>query len=186
MGLISFFNFRIPRRSPSILVKVSPSWSRDANASPNDLNRRRRQVNRERRIWKKGGLKVWYKPSCQQQQRNRVFSWLTGSYRVNLSLSFFKADLELVWLCGWTCVWPNFKFFFFTKIECDLYFLDRFDVLMSKMILKKWKNIIGMYFGTKSYLKNNHYHTAKHALKPRVILNPDHRSPAELSWILKY
>jgi hypothetical protein len=43
-----------------------------------------------------------------------------------------------------------------------LYFLDRFDVLMSKMIFKKWKNIIGMYFGTKSYLKSNHYHTAKH------------------------
>ena len=117
MGLISFFNFRIPRRSPSILVKVSPSWSRDANASPNDLNRRRRQVNRERRIWKKGGLKVWYKPSCQQQQPNRVFSWLTGLYRVNLPLSFFKADLEPVWLCGWTCVWPNFNFFFLLKLS---------------------------------------------------------------------
>jgi len=30
------------------------------------------------------------------------------------------------------------KFFlFFAKIECGLYFLDRFDVLMSKIILKK-------------------------------------------------
>jgi hypothetical protein len=28
-------------------------------------------------------------------------------------------------------------FFFFTKIECGLYFLDCFDVLMSKMIFKK-------------------------------------------------
>jgi hypothetical protein len=27
--------------------------------------------------------------------------------------------------------------FFFAKIECDLYFLDRFDVLMSKIIFKK-------------------------------------------------
>ena len=27
--------------------------------------------------------------------------------------------------------------FFFIKIECGLYFLDRFDVLMSKMIFKK-------------------------------------------------
>jgi hypothetical protein len=27
--------------------------------------------------------------------------------------------------------------FFFAKIECGLYFLDRFDVLMSKMIFKK-------------------------------------------------
>ena len=26
---------------------------------------------------------------------------------------------------------------FFAKIECGLYFLDRFDVLMSKMIFKK-------------------------------------------------
>jgi len=27
--------------------------------------------------------------------------------------------------------------FFFAKIECGLYFLDRFDVLMLKMIFKK-------------------------------------------------
>jgi len=27
--------------------------------------------------------------------------------------------------------------FFFVKIECGFYFLDRFDVLMSKMIFKK-------------------------------------------------
>jgi len=29
------------------------------------------------------------------------------------------------------------SFFFFAKIECGLYFLDRFDVLMSKTIFKK-------------------------------------------------
>jgi hypothetical protein len=46
-----------------------------------------------------------------------------------------------------------------------LYFLDRFDVLMSKIIFKKWKNIIGMYFGTKNYLKSTRNHTAKHALE---------------------
>jgi len=28
-------------------------------------------------------------------------------------------------------------FFFFAKIECGLYFLNRFDVLMSKIIFKK-------------------------------------------------
>jgi len=28
-------------------------------------------------------------------------------------------------------------FLFFAKIECGLYVLDRFDVLMSKMIFKK-------------------------------------------------
>jgi hypothetical protein len=31
----------------------------------------------------------------------------------------------------------QFFFFFFAKIECGLYFLDRFDVLISKMIFKK-------------------------------------------------
>jgi len=76
---------------------------------------------------------------------------------------------EAVWFCGWTCFSLNFNFFFFAKIECGLYFLDRFDVLMSKIIFKKWKNIIDMYFGTKSYLKSNHYHTAKHP--PRTPLN---------------
>jgi hypothetical protein len=35
---------------------------------------------------------------------------------------------------------------------------------MSKMIFKKWKNIISMYFGMKIYLKSTHNHTAKHAL----------------------
>jgi len=33
---------------------------------------------------------------------------------------------------------------------------------MSKIILKKIKKIISMYFDTKSYLKSNRYHTAKH------------------------
>jgi hypothetical protein len=37
-------------------------------------------------------------------------------------------------------------------------------VLMSKIIFKKWKNIIDMYFDTKSYLKSTRNHTAKHAL----------------------
>ena len=37
-----------------------------------------------------------------------------------------------------------------------LVFPNYFDVLMSKMIFKKLKNIIGIYFGTKSYLKSNH------------------------------
>jgi len=64
-------------------------------------------------------------------------------------------------------LFTEFQFyFFFAKIECGLYFLDRFDVLMSKMIFKNWKNIISIYFGTKSYLKSNHYHTAKHPLNP--------------------
>jgi hypothetical protein len=46
-----------------------------------------------------------------------------------------------------------------------LVFSNHFDVLMSKMIFKKKKkNIIGMHFGTKSYLKSNRNHTAKQTL----------------------
>jgi hypothetical protein len=40
-----------------------------------------------------------------------------------------------------SAVQPAFQrisiFFFFAKIECGLYLLDRFDVLISKMIFKK-------------------------------------------------
>jgi hypothetical protein len=45
-----------------------------------------------------------------------------------------------------------------------LYVFDCFDVLMSKMIFKKWKNIIGIHFGTKNYLKSTRNHTDKDAL----------------------
>jgi hypothetical protein len=45
-----------------------------------------------------------------------------------------------------------------------LYVLDRFDVLMSKIIFKTWKNIIGMHFDTKNYLKSTRNHTVKHPL----------------------
>jgi hypothetical protein len=34
-------------------------------------------------------------------------------------------------------LFSEFQIFFFVKIECDLYLLDRFDVLISKMIFKK-------------------------------------------------
>ena len=33
---------------------------------------------------------------------------------------------------------------------------------MLKLIFKKYKNIIGMYFCTKSYLKSNRYHNDEH------------------------
>ena len=56
------------------------------------------------------------------------------------------------------------KFYLFLlKLNAVCIILDCFDVLMLKIIFKKWKNIINMYFSTKSYLKNNHYHTAKHS-----------------------
>ena len=53
---------------------------------------------------------------------------------------------------------------FFLKTG-GLVFLDHFDVLMSKIIFKKWKNIILMYFGTKNTLKSYRNRTPKRALK---------------------
>ena len=47
------------------------------------------------------------------------------------------AVFTTVCLCICTYVWCKFKFFFFVKIKFGLYFLDCFDVLMSKMIFKK-------------------------------------------------
>jgi hypothetical protein len=44
--------------------------------------------------------------------------------------------------------------FCFTKIKYNLY------VLILKIIFKKYKNIIDMYFGTKSYLKITRNHTS--------------------------
>ena len=78
---------------------------------------------------------------------------------------------KLTSLCGRLFGSTEFQiFFFFAKIEYGLYFLDRFNVLISKIIFKKWKNVIGMYFGTKSYLKSNHYYTAKHPLELVTLL----------------
>ena len=44
-----------------------------------------------------------------------------------------------------------------------LVFSNHFDILMSKIIFKKLKNIIDMYFNMKNYLKSNHNHTVKQA-----------------------
>jgi len=75
----------------------------------------------------------------------------------------FEGVINYVWERGCGRVPKNFEIFFFTKIEYDLYVLDCFDMLMSKMIFKKIKKIIGMHFSTKSFLKNTRNHTAKHA-----------------------
>ena len=48
----------------------------------------------------------------------------------------FVIDLEHVWLCGLTYFLVKFQFFLI-KIKCGLYFLNRFDVLISKIIFKK-------------------------------------------------
>ena len=84
--------------------------------------------------------------------RLSFFSWLQGhrnlrfsrTVRFILSFLFNLFDehacfsmlifYETVWHCVCNCVSSNFDFFLFAKIECGLYFLDRFDMLMSKMI----------------------------------------------------
>ena len=45
-----------------------------------------------------------------------------------------------------------------------LVFSNHFDVLISKIIFKKSKNIIDMHFHIKNYLKKNHNYTIKQAL----------------------
>jgi hypothetical protein len=82
---------------------------------------------------------------------------------VVLWFDFFKSFFTNVWECGWGFIFKKFKiFYFFIKIKYNLYVLDRFDVLISKIIFKKWKNIIDMHFNTKSYLKSTRNHTVKH------------------------
>ena len=50
---------------------------------------------------------------------------------------FTGEDLETVWICVLICVLLNFEFFFLLKLSAVYTFLDRFDVLMLKIILKK-------------------------------------------------
>jgi hypothetical protein len=57
------------------------------------------------------------------------------------------------------------KIKFFFALNIFLMFLDHFDVLMLKINLNFFKNIILMYFQTKNTMKNNRYHNAKHYLK---------------------
>ena len=53
-----------------------------------------------------------------------------------------------------------------------LIFLNHFDVLMLKMIFKKSKNIINIYFSTKNYLKSNHNDTAKQIYSGVSVTSP--------------
>jgi hypothetical protein len=61
----------------------------------------------------------------------QILQVLTSEFLVYLLIT-----VRSVWHCVCNCVSSNFDFFF-AKIECGLYFLDRFDVLMSKIIFKK-------------------------------------------------
>jgi len=54
-----------------------------------------------------------------------------------LRLLFDIGDYDYVWERGCGSVPKNFENFFSTKIEYGLYVLDRFDVLMLKIIFKK-------------------------------------------------
>jgi hypothetical protein len=62
-------------------------------------------------------------------------------------------------------------YFFLLKLSAVCTFWIVLMCWCQKWFLKNKKNIIGMYFGTKSYLKSNHYHTAKHPLYLHDILS---------------
>ena len=65
-----------------------------------------------------------------------------------------------------------------------LVFSNHFDMLMSKIIFKKSKNIIDMHFDTKNYLKSNHNHTVKQATRLNVELSRLGRSTS-IGFILR-
>jgi predicted TIM-barrel fold metal-dependent hydrolase len=58
----------------------------------------------------------------------------------------------------WHRFLPKKKLIFFLCV------LNRFDVLILKIIFKKYKNIILIHFGIKNTLKNNRKHTNKQCL----------------------
>ncbi|KAJ6976644.1 dof zinc finger protein DOF4.6-like [Populus alba x Populus x berolinensis] len=71
-------------------------------------------------------------------------------YYNNYSLSqprYFCKTCRRYWTAGGSLIaclalrpnrlFKKIQFFFFAKIECGLYFLDRFNVLISKIIFKK-------------------------------------------------
>ena len=78
-------------------------------------------------------------------------------------------DENPVWHCVPNEVLQKFGFFFCILNEYVLVFLDHFDVLMSKIIFKKLKNIILIYFGMKSTLKSYRNRTPKQALSIRFV-----------------
>ena len=69
-----------------------------------------------------------------------------------------------------------------------LVFLNHFDVLMLKIIFKKLKNIINIYFNTKNYLKNNHNYKinrAREALARAFVREEDKSKDRDFVIILK-
>jgi len=55
------------------------------------------------------------------------------------------------------------------KVNIFLYFLNRFDVIILKLIFEKYKNIILMHFGMKNTLKINRNYTLKQAFNIQVL-----------------
>jgi hypothetical protein len=76
---------------------------------------------------------------------------------------FILSSFVLVFLlrCSLSTVFLKKKlnFFYLLQINIFLVFLDYFDTLISKIILKNKKNIILIYFRVKNTLKNNHNYT---------------------------
>jgi len=51
-------------------------------------------------------------------------------------------------------------------------FSNHFDMMISKIIFKKYKIIIDIFFWVKNTLKNNHNHTLKYPLKQKLYDAP--------------
>jgi hypothetical protein len=90
-----------------------------------------------------------------------------SSYSMLIFIFSFTIELDIICMGSFVTTFQT-AFHLILKLFClkliFLMFLDRFDVLMSKIIFFKKKNIILMHFHAKNTLKRNCYHTLKHPL----------------------
>jgi hypothetical protein len=83
---------------------------------------------------------------------------------------------------GWEILWCTLRERLGTGCDSQkilIFFLLKFNMICTFWIVLMWwcqkwflkiKNIIGMYFGAKSYLKSTRNHTVKHALSNQSML----------------
>jgi hypothetical protein len=75
---------------------------------------------------------------------------------INISKTISPQNLRNQWSWDANCVSKKINLFLLKNFVCVF---DSFDVLISKIIFLKIKNIILMYFSTKNTLKSNRNHT---------------------------
>ena len=90
--------------------------------------------------WEYGGS-FWVWCCFKENRLEFFFSWVGGPCQTHDLLrgeyALEKHEFKSPFGCAFQPVFRQILNFFFAKIECGLYFLDRFDVLMLKMIFKK-------------------------------------------------